>query len=273
MGPLPYAVLSKTVMLLSLALPLQADLLSELRGRLSSLQGISPLSGSADYQLYTRTKDGGDIHTEEGRIRIHWAWSNPGLQLQFSESTLDEAEREQRARRSDPEKPAPTRSALFSFTALQIAEAIDFATILLRELEGAQILDARRTGDDTALTLKLTPRLGRTEKKHVRNEEIRMVLRLGPDGVPVSAERTIRIRASFFFIRIDNNRTDRWTLVQRGDRLIAVRHEEEEIATGMTRAVTTRSLTVLSFDQAARSNSRTAVSSISCTRSRRGDSA
>lgn len=230
-----------------LALPLRGDSLTDLRATLSGLQGHSLVTGSADYSFYTQTRDGGDRREEDGRIRVGFRADPSGLRLEFSEATLEEAEREQRARRSDPDKAAPTRTALFSFTPLQISEAVDFGAILLRELGNARLIQATRSGTETVLTLQLPPRLSRTERKHVRNEDIRMTIRLDGEGIPIAAERTIRIKARFFIISLENNRTDSWTLARRGDRLMAIRRDELETSAGLTREITIRSSTVLTI--------------------------
>lgn len=222
---------------------LEASDLPTLRATLRQLQGRSALNGSAEYALFTRTRDGRDLREEQGGIRLGWTATATGVSLSFPGTLLSEAEREQRARRADPDYPSPTRNAVYSFHVLQIAEAVDFATTLLRELEGAELLST----EGTALTFQLPPRLARTERKHVRNAEALMTVWLGQDGVPVRVERTVLIRASFFFLRFETGRTDRWELKRQADRLIAVRHEAEDTTAGLNRSVTARTTTTLTI--------------------------
>lgn len=237
---------------LVIASPVQADPLADLRGTLTRLQAVTPLRGSAEYALHIRTKDGGDLRTEQGHIGLRWEYGKEGLSLKIAPQLLEQAEAEQRARRMDPEKKTPTRNALLSFSTLQVAEALNFATTLLRELERAELLDSRpdryRGVPTTLLIFKLPPRLSRPEQKHVRDTQIRLSIWRGADGIPVAAERTIRIKARFFIIGIENNRTDRWTLAHRADRLIATRHEEEETTAGLTRSVFLRTITTLTVE-------------------------
>lgn len=231
--------------LLCLLIPaLQAGDLPTLRATLRPLQGGSPLRGTADYSLWIRTKDAGDVREEQGGIRLGWSTGPQGVNLTFPKPLLDEAEREQRARQVDPDHTTPTRNAIYSFHALEIAEAVNFATTLLRELEGAELVSAK----PGLLTFRLPPRLARTERKHVRNAEVLMRVWLGGDGVPMRVERTVRIRASFFFLRFETGRTDRWELGRHADRLVAFRHEAEDTTAGLTRSVTARATTLLSIE-------------------------
>jgi hypothetical protein len=236
--------LRNCLLLFLVAGPAAANDLTSLRATLGTLQGRSPLSGSAEFELNTRIRDSGDVQNENGRIAFGWSWSNGQLSLSFPQALLDRAEQEQRARRIDPDRPAPIRTALLSLSALQISDAIDFGRTLSRELERAEIV--RSQGD--LLELKLPPRLGRTEQKHVRDSETRLRIWRGIDGVPVRAERTIRIRARFFFISFETNRTDRWTLARRADRLIATRHEEEESTSIIGRSSQSRTITTITID-------------------------
>jgi hypothetical protein len=226
-----------------LSQPLQANELSTLRAALRELQGNAPLRGTAEYSLSLRTRDAGDVREEQGRIQLQWNSGPGGVSLTIPQALLDVAEREQRARRANPDVTSPTRNAISGFSALQVSEAVDFATTLLRELEGAEL----RSAQPGLLTFRLPPRLPRTERKHVRNSEVELRVWRSGDGVPVRVERTIRVRASFFFIRVESGRTDRWELKRLADRLVAVRHEAEDTTSGLTRAITSRATTLLTI--------------------------
>ena len=65
--------------------------LATLRTALAGLQGRGGLSGSADFELSSRTKDSGDVQDENGRITFGWSWTNGQLALNFPQALLDRA--------------------------------------------------------------------------------------------------------------------------------------------------------------------------------------
>ena len=49
----------------------------------------------------------------------------------------------------------------------------------------------------------------------------------------MAAERTISVKASFMLMSFEHNQTEKWEYARSGDRLIAVRYEENEKSGGM----------------------------------------
>lgn len=83
------------------------------------------------------------------------------------------------------------------------------------------------------MSLKLNPKMSKATSKHVKSIDAKMSMWLGDDGVPVGAERTVTVKASFMLMSFTSDQKESWTLGRMGDRLIATRHESTQKSDGM----------------------------------------
>lgn len=216
---------------------LSANSLQQLRQTLGKFPGNTPIRARYDVQFWSENADGDDASNEQGSISFEVDKGPGGLSIIYPEPLLAAAEREAAARRADPEKPTPIRSALSSVEILDVSESLDAAAEILRQLEGAKLVaDQQSTwGGRPArlLTIVLPPRLSKSEARRVKKFDVTLKVWLDAAGVPVAAERTLKLKASFLVLSFEQNSFDRWIFALRDDHLVATRHEESSSGSGV----------------------------------------
>ena len=74
-----------------------------------------------------------------------------------------------------------------------------------------------------------------------------LIVNLGADGIPISAESTHTVKARFFLVTFEETGTDSWTFGGFGDHLVALRHIKTQSGSGMGQKLavsTTTTITV-----------------------------
>ncbi|HVT02235.1 MAG TPA: hypothetical protein VHL58_02540 [Thermoanaerobaculia bacterium] len=225
--------------MLGFLLPLQAgaDGLADLRHVLQKMSASSPLSATVQLELDQHTRAGGEPLVEKAVIEFEITQTTEGLDVRYPKALSRRVREEQLAHQKNPDLPEPIRNSINSVQAMEIADCIDFAEMLLKETESAQLLEDRPGSVDgkpsRLLVLKIPPHLSSFQKKHVKSLEVKMSIWLSDDGLPLVVDRSSQLRASFFLVGVDNLHKENWRVVRNGDRLIARRHEEEASASGL----------------------------------------
>ena len=225
----------KLLLLLCAAAPAFGDPLTDLRTTLAGLHATTPVRGSFD--VTTTSKSDEDEPTEMGKAIVGFEANGDGLRVLYSKSALATANAESRANNIDPEKQSPTRTALNQFRSLHLAELVDAAASLAVSLEEAQFVSQKQVsfrGRPTRLiTLKITPKFSKREKKHMKKFDMTMSVWVGDDGVPLAAERTTSWKASILLLSIERDEKQSWQYTRAADRLVTTRFEERAKSKGL----------------------------------------
>ena len=211
-----------------------ADALTDLRGALAQLAATSPVRGSLDITSTMKSSEGDKPDT--GKATVGFESSDGGLRLVYPRDLLAQADQEARSTAIDPERKSPTRSGLAGVRPLEVANLVDAAASLSVALQTAQVTAQRpstyRGKPARLVVFKVTPRVSKSDAKHLKKLESTVSVWLGDDGIPVGAERTTDLKVSFMLLSFENNQKETWTYARAGDRLVAVRYEETQSVQG-----------------------------------------
>jgi len=220
-----------------LALPLSADAVSDVRGALAGLKAMEPIRGT--YELERNGTSAGKLDNDKygGKVTVDVEGGPAGFQLIFPQNLLDQVEKEQHAEVRNKKTKAQTALALGAIDALETSQAIDFAPVLLRLIEGAKVLsDSTGTWQGKparAVVLRVVDRLDDDDAKRMKVLENKLTLWLGTDNVPLAAEHVSNAKLSFLIFRWEFKEKKSWHLARVTDRLVRLRYEEHQSGSGM----------------------------------------
>lgn len=227
----------RAVILLALATSVAAEPLADIRAALGRLTAREPIH--ATYELQRTVASEGTFGDDKfsGKATVELEGDANGFRVVYPRPLLDQIEREQQARIRDVKQTTPTVKALSQVDPVETSNAIDFAPELLRMIDGAHIVsDAASTFQGKparAMVLRLASRLDADDAKRVKIAENRLTLWLGPDLVPVGAERVAHLKFSFLVFRGESKQKKSWYFARVADRLVRIRHEATESNSGM----------------------------------------
>lgn len=229
----------RTLLLLPLiAFTLRADAPAELRTRLTQLQGQDPVKGSVERQIWQQDKDGKEApKVVSGSLQVRVEDGPQGLQLQVGSGVLAQARKEQEATLKDPEREGAMVRGLKGMNPLDLAEGLNAAQDLLRDLAQATFLEAKAEafeGQPARLLLfKPEPKLNAQARKAVKSLEATLKVWVAPDGTPLAMEEASTFKASRFFVSFEGASKvfRRYRTV--GSRLVVVQKVEESSNAGL----------------------------------------
>lgn len=215
------------------------DTLTDLRVALAALRGTAPVHASVQIQRSRKSSGRFANQSIAGRAEVDIGEDASGFRIAFPAEVIARAARESHEHETDPKKQTPTRMVLDETQPTELADLLDFAGSVLDMLAIGERTGERRVTRDgrpvRLLTLKLTPKLPpeATSVWHVRFSEDRLDIWIGDDNLPVAASRVRRGSAGFLFLRGEMSRSDSWTFIHIGDRLVITRLESSFAASGL----------------------------------------
>jgi hypothetical protein len=232
-------------------MPARPDPVSQLVGVLARLPATTPVRARVEHSVsFTQ---GDEEQAPPAGTATATASSGPeGLRITWNSSLLARAEAEERARIANPEAPTPTRDAVSDLRTLAMARALDAVPEMLAALSEATLVDDRVETFEGAptrvLLLQVKPAIAARDRKYVKDIEATARIWLGPDGVPLAADRRVLLKGRIFLIitfEVEQKEAIRFR--RSGDRLVAVRLESDFRSSGAgerrdRHAVTTLSL-------------------------------
>lgn len=226
---------TSTAILLLMALPASADTLADIRATLGRFAATTPIHGSLDVSSSQQSseEDAADV----GKVIVQFDASAGGVQVTLPRNVVSQAAQEARSEAMDPSHQTPARNALLRIRTLHVAELANAADPLLTLLENAKIVETKpsmyKGKPAHTVTFTITPRLTKTQSKHLKKLARRLTLFLGDDGVPVAADLTTTLSASLLLLSFENRQQESWTYVRAGDRLVATRYEQTQSGSGL----------------------------------------
>jgi hypothetical protein len=221
-----------------------ADGLTDLRATLGRLPATTPVHGILDVTSTSRSNE--DEKADDGKASVGFEIGESGLHIIYPRAMLAQATQEARAEARDPEKSTPVRSGTSHVRPLHVAELLDGAAALSILLESAQFVQTKPTnlgGRPARLHLfKLSPKMSKSESKHVKKIESALSVWVSDDGTPLAAEETMSIKASFLLISFEAEQKHNWTYGRNADRLVATRYEFNEKSDGLGQHSTSRTV-------------------------------
>lgn len=222
---------------LSIAAAARADTIGDLRAALLALNGKQPVratyesrrTNSARGRFYDN--DFNSAGSAEARV------DQDGLTVTYSRQQLDRARSEKTARlgATKPDAKAPRVGDVSAF---RIAELLDYAPSLAAMLDRAEVIEEHATllrGQHVRIVaLKLEQQRAEGVKEgRVKSNLDRLTLWIGPDRLPLMAERNASFSAGVLFIKGEGTVKETWTFTRRDDRLVVTRYERTDASAGM----------------------------------------
>lgn len=214
-------------------LPAAAEPLADLRAILQRYPAKAPFAATASVRVNSESDDVGAVR--DGAANFDVEAGPIGMQLRVLPATLAAAQNEAESKKRDPNSRTPTRTAMVALTVFDVMDALDIASMLLNELDGATLIKATAVTHAgkraTLLHVKVKPTLAGTGSKYVNEPKIELRIWVGADGLPVAAERDSNYSASFLFLKAANVRKEHWEVAANADRLYASRADQSNRAT------------------------------------------
>jgi hypothetical protein len=227
-----------------------ADPLGEVRSELAQLTARTPVAARFTVRYENVSGEGKEALRVKGEVGGEVADGPAGLELRWGAALLQQAREEERRHAADPEVTTPTRDGLVQVHAMELASGVDAAATLRGQLAGATLVEEREDQLDGVparlLVVKIVPALSARDRRYLKKLEAVGRLWLGADGVPLAAEADVHGTGRIFLvISFETSIRQAWRFARVGDRLVAVRHEEERRWEGAGDRGERRSTTVL----------------------------
>lgn len=218
------------------ATPLIADPASDVRAALTRLTAREPIRATYEVQRAVANEGKFDNDKFTGKVSVDLEADTTGLRISFPRTLLDQIGREQDSESRNPKEKMPTVNALNELEPVETAQAIDFAPVLIRMLEGAKVVsDAGGTWAGKPVRVMIFRLLDEPHEGpgKVTVAENKLTLWLGTDLVPLAAEHIAAGKFSFLIFKGESRQKKSWHLTRVADRLVPLRHELTRTSSGM----------------------------------------
>jgi len=207
----------------------------ELAAVLARFPATDPIQGSLELRLSRQSTE--EHWTDASRATVEVEDGPQGIRVGLSRAGARQALVELREQTLDPAKHTPLHNALQALSLNEVSGDLDCAAALAQDLSLAHVVEVQAGVymDKPArlLVLTLPPRLSAEARKHVKTAESRLSIWIGPDGLPLGAEKLEHTRGRFLVLFFESLRKQTWTFGHKGNRLFATSHEVDDSASGM----------------------------------------
>lgn len=238
------------ILLLSLIVPLGANGLDDLRGALQRLQGADPVKATLEHSFWRQTTDDKKPVVSQGKVSAQLEEGPQGLRVTWSKPTLQQAARELAVQEKEPDRPAPTRTALRNLDPVETAESLNHAEALLRDLAQAQLQEERaepwQGRPARLLLLKVLPKVPEAQRKYLKELKVDAKVWVGPDGLPLAFASTVAYKGSRMFISFEGGSSQERQFAKVGGRLVVTKATSEDRNAGFGASNQTKKVTTLS---------------------------
>jgi len=236
---------------LSLASTLSANSLDDLRAALQKPHGGEAVKATLEHSFWRQTTEDKKPIVSQGKVSAQLEEGPRGLLVTWARPTLQQAVRELAAQEREPERAAPTRTALRNLDPLEATEALDYAEALLRDLGQAQLLEERAEAwqgrPAKLLVLKLTPKIPENQRKYLKELKVDAKVWVGADGLPLAFASTVAYKGSRMFISFEGGSSQERQFTRVGSRLVVSRATSEDRNAGFGTSTLTKKVTTLSL--------------------------
>lgn len=232
-----------------LALPLGANGLDDLKAALLKLQGVEPVRVTLEHTFWRQTTEDKKPVITQGKSNAQVEDSPAGLRITWTRPQIQQAVQEMKAQVQQPEKTTPTRTALRGVDVLDVAEYLNHAEALLRDIEQAQVVEEKAEAwqghPARMLLLKISPKLPEAQKKYLKELKVDAKVWVGADGLPLAYASSVAYKGSRFFISFEGARSEELQFAHAGNRLIVVKATSEDRNSGMGNSTQNKKVTTL----------------------------
>jgi hypothetical protein len=235
--------------ILPLTLALSAGSLDDLRNTLQKLQGGESVKATLEHSFWRQITDDKKPTISQGKVTAQLEDGPQGLKVLWGRGTLQQAARELAAQEREPDRPAPTRTALRNVDPLEAGESLNHAEALLRDLAQAQVqeekTDTWQGRSVRLLLLKLTPKIPENQRKYLKELKVEGKVWIGADGVPLAFSNSVAYKGSRLFISFEGGNSQELQFAKVGNRLVVTRATSEDRNAGFGASSQTKKTTTL----------------------------
>lgn len=220
-----------SVLLAGLALPVlaRADAVADLRATLGRLQATQPLAATLKVSSTVKNEDDKTTHAQ---LQVSVVSGGDGLHMGFSPELLQRASKEAVMNAKDKDAPTPIEDLLGKLSPVSVQPMVDYAPVLLRELDGATLASQRdeaHDGKPTHLLVFDVPLPASASKQMtIKHYSGQIMVWLGADGVPVAVRNATEVKGRKFLISIEFSNTTDYQVDVIGTRLVVVSRQSKE---------------------------------------------
>lgn len=226
----------------------RADSLTDLRAALGRLAATTPVRGSLEVTSSSNSSESGT--PRDGKVTVAFEMAEGGLHLIYPRAVMLQTSVESKFR--DPDRPTPVTNALREIRPREVFDLIDAGGALIAALESGQLVAVKAAAWNGRpahlLLIRLEPKMSKDMAKHVKKLDVTMSVWTGEDGLPLAAEQSTNVKASFMLMSFSSDQKENWTFARSGDRLVAIRHENSNKSDGMGQHGVTRTTEVLRLE-------------------------
>ncbi|HWU78389.1 MAG TPA: hypothetical protein VN043_17970 [Rhodanobacter sp.] len=240
-------------LLVGLGLPVlaHADAVADLKAALGRMQATQPLMATLKVSSTVR---GEDDKTTHAQLQVSVASGGDGLHIGFSPALLQRASTEAAANARNKDAPTPIEDLLGKLSPVSVQPMVDFAPVLLRQIDGATLSgqrDEMHEGKPAHLLVFDVPLPPSASKQMtIKQYTGQVMVWLGADGVPVAVRNVAQVKGRKFLISIEVGNTTDYALKMAGTRLIVLSRRSDETHSVFGKAGSSVTEAVLSLSPA-----------------------
>ena len=219
-----------------------ASSLPELKNTLAAMQGQGSLRGTYEARTSKTGEDSNKPETTTVSVKVEDTAGE--LRIGWDRALLQRA---MDASLKSPKPDAALTMAINANSANRISAAVNYASRLLNIVSTGQVkaerMDSWQGKPARLVELAYTPPVDANNSLKIKENAHTAKVWLGADGVPVAAVLSHSVRASFMvFISYEEKGTESYTFANVGNRLVALRREEQGMKKGAGQDGTYRNL-------------------------------
>ncbi len=209
----------------------RADALSDLRATLGRLQPVQPLA--ATLSVSSTVHDGDDASkTTHAQLQVSLTSGGDGLHVGYSPALLQRSAQEATLNARNKDAPTPIEDLLGKLSPVRMQTMVDFAPVLLRQIDGATLAsqhDEVHDGRASHLLLFDVPLPTSASKEMtIKHYTGQLKVWLAADGTPFAVQSVMAVKGRKLLISIDFGDTTDYSLGLIGTRLVVLsRHDVE----------------------------------------------
>ena len=238
-----------TLLLFLFSSLLHADTLADLKQRLATLNGATPVTAKVDYEFSNEEGDDFSVKTE-GRASARAEDGAEGIAITWTRDLIAQAEAEARDQGGAGVKKPGTRRAVGAIGPMMVRDHLNAAAGVLRTLNQSELLEEKRDTWEgqpaTLLVLKVTPQLNAQARKYLKELTVTGRLWIGADGLPLAAEmKQFQRGRAYLVITFEGTERQEFRYATVGDRLVVLRHAKESQGSGAGQHSRSKDLTIV----------------------------
>ena len=237
---------------LATTLSAYADPVADLKTALAGLNDDGTIRTEVTFTFSSKTGNDKNPVAPEATIKVTVEDGAGGLRVTWSRDLLKTIAEEAKAKSSDPEKRTPSERALRELGAGKLNSYLNAAPEILQSLEHAKLIEEKadpwQGRPARLLIFTIDVPLSARDKKIVKEANATAKIWVGADGLPLAAERSFSFKGrAMLVITFESSQLEKLEYARVGNRLVVVRHFEEQNSSGAGESGQQKSTAALTF--------------------------